>query len=128
MFRDKALMFNFDEMNREESSSLIIHLCTFSVFNRPVSSDRNFSLPVKIQFHRVTIARARAHFRTRGELMEYACVVLVSWDESQLVLDSSFLLTLTNLGHGSIRDSVIDVTIVLSLSLSLYRSSRAGYV
>lgn len=60
--------------------------------------------------------------------MEYACVVLVSWDESQLVLDSSFLLTLTNLGHGSIRDSVIDVTIVLSLSLSLYRSSRAGYV
>lgn len=50
--------------------------------------------------------------------MEYACVVLVSWDMNP-VLDSSFLLTLTNLGHGSIRDSVIDVTIVLSLSLSV---------
>lgn len=61
--------------------------------------------------------------------MEYACVVLVSWDMNP-VLDSSFLLTLTNLGHGSIRDSVIDVTIVLSLSLSLcfYRSAHARYV
>lgn len=55
--------------------------------------------------------------------MEHACVVLVSWDMNP-VLDSSFLLTLTNLGHGSIRDSVIDVTIVLSLSFSLYRSAR----
>lgn len=52
--------------------------------------------------------------------MEHACVVLVSWDMNPV----SFLLTLTNLGHGSIRDSVIDVTIVLSLSFSLYRSAR----